>query len=222
MILPYGFQKLETKNMNSNFENSKTLACVGSILLLLSILPYAGWVLGIVGIVLLVKSMKEFANYYGDESIYRNAWTGIKYYVVAIIAVAVAGTAFVIGLFSAATFPFTGILALTAGLGVGVIAAIAGLVIAFVFYVLAATHLKKTLEVLAEKSGDSTLATAGTLLMVGAILTIIGVGLILIFIAWILAAIGFFSLKNQQFPQYNQAQPYNYTPPTQPAQPVQS
>jgi uncharacterized membrane protein len=218
-----GFQKIGGKKMNSsNFENSKTLACVGSILLLLSIVPYAGWVLGIVGIVLLLKSMKEFADYYGNQSIYQNAWTGIKYYIVGIIAIAVAGTAFVIGLLSAATFPFTGIVGLTAGLGIGVIAAIAGLIVAFVFYVLAANHLKKTLNTLAEKTGDTTLATAGTLLFIGALLTIIGIGLILIFIAWIIAAVGFFSLRNPQFPQYNQSQPYNYTPPTQPAQPVQS
>ena len=90
--------------------------------------------------------MKEFANYYGDESIYQSAWTGIKYYIVAIIAVAVAGTAVLIGLFSAATFPFTGIFALTAGLGVGVIAGIAGLVIAFVFYVLASNPPKENLR----------------------------------------------------------------------------
>lgn len=208
--------------MNSNFENSKMLACVGSILLLLSLFPYWGWVLGIVGIVLLIKSMKDFAGYFGDESIYQNAWTGIKYYIVAIFAVAVAGTALVICLFSAATFPFTGIYALTAGLGIGVIAAIAGLVFAFVFYVLAATRLKRSLNTLTEKTGDSTFATAGTLLLIGAILTIIVVGLIIIFIAWIFAAVGFFSMKNPRFPQYNQAPPYNYTPPTQPAQPVQS
>ena len=38
-----------------------------------------GWVLGIVGIVLLAKATKEFSYYYQDESIYKNAWTGLKY-----------------------------------------------------------------------------------------------------------------------------------------------
>ncbi|XHH08258.1 MAG: DUF996 domain-containing protein [Candidatus Bathyarchaeia archaeon] len=207
--------------MNTNFESSKIMAGVGSILLLLSFIPWAGWVLGLVGIVLLVKSMKELASYYGDESIYQNTWKGIKYYIVAIIAIAVAGMAVLIGIASATAFTFEGFLAVTAGFGAGVITGIVSLVIAFIFYVLAATHLKTALNILAEKTGDQTLATAGTLLWIGSILTIIGVGLLLIFVSWIFATIGFFSLKSRQIPQYNQTQPYKYTPPTQPAQPTQ-
>ncbi len=211
-------------NMNVNFENSKTMAGVGAVLLLLSIVPYAGWVLGIVGIILLIKSMREFSNYYQDQSIYRNSLTGIKYYIVALVAATVAVTAMVIGVLSATAFTFTGLasVAFTTGFGVGLIALFAGLIIAFVFYVLAASHLRKTFNTLAEKTGDQSLATAGTLLWVGSILTIIGIGLILIFIAWIFATIGFFTMKTPQFQQYTPQQPYSYTPPpTQPAQPSQ-
>ena len=70
--------------MNVNFQYSKTLAVEGSILLLLGLVPTVGWVLGIVGIVLLFKAMKELSYYYQDESIYRNTWTGLKYYIIAI------------------------------------------------------------------------------------------------------------------------------------------
>ena len=204
-----------------NFESNKTQAGVGALLLLLSIAPYAGWVLGLVGIVLLVKSMREFANYYGDQSIFQNTWTGIKYYIVALVAATVAVTAFIIGVLSATAFTFTGIFTLTAGFGIGIIAGISGLLVAFIFYVLAANHLKATFSTLAEKSGDNSLATAGNLLWVGSILTIIGVGLILIFISWIFATVGFFGMR-AQFPQYSQTQSYNYTPSNQPAQPTQA
>ncbi len=120
--------------MNVNLEYSKTLAGEGSILLLLSVIPYVGWVLGIIGVVLLVRSMKEFANYYQDERIYQETLTGVKFYVIAIIAAAVAVTAIVLGAWSATHF--TNIFTFTAGFGVGLVAFLAGIVTAFVFYVL--------------------------------------------------------------------------------------
>jgi uncharacterized membrane protein len=204
--------------MNVNFEYSKTLAGEGAILLLLSLIPYVGWVLGIVGIVLLVKAMKEFSYYYQDEEIYRNTLKGVKYYIVAIIAAAVAIVGITIGAASATGFTFASDFVFTAGFGAGLIAFFAGLVIAFVFYVLAALHLRKTFNTLAEKSGEQSFATAGTMLWVGSILTIILVGLLLIFIAWIFATIGFFSMKSRQYQQYT-PQPNSYTaPPTQPTQ----
>ena len=205
--------------MNVNFEYSKTLAGEGAVLLLLSLVPTIGWILGIVGVVLLAKAMKEFSYYYQDESIYQNAWTGIKYYIVAIIASAIAiGVGLVsfatAGIFSGAPVGFT------LGLVGGIVAILAGLVVAFVFYVLAATHLKKMFSTLAQKSGEQSLETAGTLLWIGSILTIIGIGLILIFISWIFATIGFFSMKSKQYQQYTpQPNGYGYAPPpTQPEQ----
>ena len=205
--------------MNVNFEYSKTLAGEGAVLLLLSLVPTVGWVLGIVGVVLLAKAMKEFSYYYQDESIYQNAWTGIKYYIVAIIASAVAiGVGLVsfvtAGLFAGAPVGFT------LGFVGGIVAILAGLGVAFVFYVLAATHLRKMFNTLAKKSGEQSLETAGTLLWIGSILTIIGIGLILIFISWIFATIGFFSMKSKQYQQYTpQPSGSGYTPPpTQPEQ----
>lgn len=207
--------------MYVNFEESKRMAGMGSVLLLCSIIPYVGWVLGIIGIVLLVKSLRDFSNCYQDESIYRNAWAGVKFYIVALVAVTVGITALLLGLASAAAWTITGFtdFVFTAGFGVGLAAFLGGIVTAFVFYVLAATRLNRTFHMLAEKSGDQSLATAGTLLFVGSVLTIVVIGLVLIFVAWIFATIGFFGMR--QTPQYPPTQPYGYTPPQQPTQPSQ-
>jgi uncharacterized membrane protein len=209
-------------NKMINFESTKTMAGEGALLLLLSIIPYVGWILGIVGIVLLLKSTRELSEYYGDEQIYRNSLRGVTYYIVALVAATVAVTALVIGIATATNFTFTATsgFVFSAGFGVGVAALFTGLVVAFVFYVLAASHLKITFNTLAEKSGEASFSTAGSLLWIGSILTIIGVGLILIFISWIFATIGFFTMKPRQFPQYAQTQPYGYTPPQQPASPT--
>ncbi len=187
--------------MNVNFQYSKTLAGEGAILLLLGLVPTVGWVLGIVGIVLLLKAMKELSYYYQDESIYQNAWTGLKYYIVALIAIGVAAGVGIVsfaaaGLFAGATF------ALTAGVIGGIISILSGLVVAFIFYVLAAGHLRKVFNTLSQKSGEHNLETAGTLLWIGSILTIIGIGLILIFISWIFATLGFFGMKPKEYQPY--------------------
>jgi len=204
--------------MNVNFEYSKTLTGEGSILLLLSIIPYAGWVLGIIGVVLFLRGIRELSNYYQDKEIYENSLTGVKFYVVALIAVAVASAAFFIGLASATGFTFTQGFVFTTGFAVGLVAFIGGLVLGFVFYVLAASHLRKTFNTLAQKSGEASFTTAGNLLWYGAILTIILVGIVLIFIAWIFATIGFFTMKSRQFQQYA-PQTNETTPPfTQPQQ----
>ena len=188
--------------MNVNFEYAKTLAGEGSILLLLSLVPYAGWVLAIIGVVLLLRGMKELSNYYQDEKIYQDSLTGVKFYIVAVIAAAVAIAAITIGIGSATGFKFTGTVALTAGLGAGIATFLGGLLIAFIFFLLATTHLRKTFNTLAQKSGEASFTTAANLLWWGAILTIIVVGLLLIFVAWIFATIGFFTMKSQQYQQY--------------------
>jgi uncharacterized membrane protein len=212
----YGFrnQKLGGKQkMGTSFEYSKTLCGEGSILLLLGLVPYVGWVLGIIGVILLLRGLKELAVYYQDNEIYKDSLTGVKYYVIALIAAAVAISAILIGVGTATGFKFHSNFTLTAGFGVGLAIFFGGLVIAFIFYVLAAVHLRKTFNTLAQKSGEHSFATTATLLWWGSILTIIGIGLILIFIAWIFAVIGFFSMKPlQQQPQAQQQS--GYLPPT--------
>ena len=62
-------------------------------------------------------------------------------------------------------------------------------------------NFRRAFSLLAQKSGEHSFETAGNLLWWGAILTIVfGIGLILIFIAWIFATIGFFSIKTTTQP----------------------
>jgi uncharacterized membrane protein len=187
--------------MNVNFQYSKTLAIEGSILLWLTAVPYVGWVLGIVGIVLLLRGMKELSNFYQDEKIYQGFLSGIKFYVIGVIAEGVAVASAVLALWSATGFKesFT----LTTGFEAGIIAFAASAIVAFVFFLLAAPHFKRTFNTLAQKSGEQSFETAGVLFWIGSILTIIGVGFLLIFIAWIFATIGFFTMKPPQYQQYS-------------------
>ena len=200
--------------MNVNYEYARTLAAEGSILILLGLVPYVGWILGIIGVVLFLRGMKELSNYYQDDRLYQNSWTGVKFYIVALLAAGVAIAAITIGIWTATGFTFTADFVPTVAFGVGVAAFLAGIVIAFVFYVLATSHLRRVFSALAEKTGESSFTTAGILLWWGAIFTIIVVGLLLILIGWIFATIGLFSMKPRPPQPYN-GQPYPYTPPSQ-------
>jgi uncharacterized membrane protein len=209
---------MEAKKMNVNYEYARTLAAEGAILILLGLVPYIGWILGIIGVVLFLRGMKELSNYYQDERLYQNSWTGVKFYIVALLAAGVAIAAMVLGVWTATGFTFTADFVPNVAFGVGLIAFLAGIVVAFVFYVLATSHLRRVFSALAEKTGESSFATAGILLWWGAILTIIVVGLLLILIAWIFATIGLFSMRPRPLQPYN-GQQYAYNPPSpQPGQ----
>jgi uncharacterized membrane protein len=186
----------------STIESSKTMALIGAILLILTPVPYGiGIVLGIIGIVLLLSAIKGFSSYYQDPAMYDKAVKGLVDYIIAVIAFGVA----LIGLI----LSFTVLL-----IFVGLPLLIIGLIVAFIFYIRAAGHLRSMFNDLAQKTGEHSFETAGYLLWLGAILTIILIGGIIILIAWIFAFIGFISMKTAGQP-YGQ-QPYGYTPPPPP------
>lgn len=192
----------------SSLESNKTLAMVGSILLIIgTFIPYGGAVVDIIGIILFMMAIRGFSTNYQDPAMYQNAFTGIIYYIIAAIAAAVAVGSLALG-FSTLFY-----------IGFGIVIFAIALVIAFIFYVLAASRLRRTFNDLAQRTGEQSFHTAGTLLWWGAILTIVfGLGLVLIFVAWIFAAIGFFSMKTPGQPQYGQPQ-YGYTTPPPPPPP---
>ncbi len=180
----------------SSFESNKSLAGIGALLLALgSVVP----VIGIVGIILLLIGMKGLSENYGDPSIYQNALWGTIYGIIGLAAAAVVLIAFI----------FTGAIFAIAGLGlVAVSGAILAVVLLFVFYLLAAINFRRAFNTLAQRTGEHMFETAGLLLWIGAILTIIVVGLLLVFVAWILATVAFFSTRTQP-----SAQTPMYTPP---------
>jgi uncharacterized membrane protein len=187
----------------SNLESNKNMAGIGSILL---IFP----VLSIIGMILLLVGMKGLADYYKDESIYKNAIWGVIFGIIAVIAIAAAiPLAIFSGVFSSFALG-------AAGIGFGLVSLVLVIVVVFVFYLIAAMYFRKAFSSLAQISGEHMFETAGTLLFLGAILTIaFGLGLLLILIAWIIATIAFLSIKVP-------SQTYAYSPPLSAAPPTQS
>lgn len=180
--------------MSSSLESSKTLSGIGSILLIFPIIS-------IVGIILILIGMKGLSDYYKEPSIYQNTLWGVVFGIIALIAIAVAlPLFFVFGAFSVFT------------LGLSLLGLFGLAVVVFVFYLIAAMYFRKAFDALAQRSGEHLFETAGLLLFIGAILTIVFfIGLLLILVAWILATIAFFQIKVPA-----QAQPYAVPPPMTP------
>ncbi len=162
-------------------------------------------VLGLVGLILVLIALKSLSDYYKAEGIFNNALYGV---IIGIIGFVV----FVAGIAVAAV-------GLLSDLGIAwgdwavlqeidweavvtweiiephIAVIIGSLVALFAFAVVSAIFLRKSLRVLATKTGVNLFGTAALLMLIGAILTIILIGFILIWVAEVLLTVAFFSIK---------------------------
>jgi uncharacterized membrane protein len=165
-----------------SLESNKTLGGVGAILLAI---PF----LSLVGIILVLIAMKGMGEYYNDDDIFKNALYGFIFGFVGVIALVTVILMFAFGfaatsqvITSSTRFAFT-------GLGLFILA----FVVLYVFSLIGAIFYKKSLDILSKKSNESMFSTAGLILLIGAAIPVIGE--ILKFVAWILAAVGYFNIK---------------------------
>ncbi len=199
---------------------SKNLGGVGAILMVVAPLimfaaPVAG-LLGLIGFILVLIALKGFGDYYNEGGIFNNALYG---FIVGIVGgVVSAAVVFFTVLTSLTDFLYTiypdwngdwtalsgltpdpsnlsldNLMPLVGGL-------FAALIILFVFVILTAWLYRKSLNSLSVKSGVGMFGTAGLLLLIGAVLTIIIVGFVLVWIALILLAVAFFSIRTAAGP----------------------
>lgn len=191
--------------------DAKTLGGIGSILVLLTAVPYAGWAFGIAGFVMILFAIKNISEYVGDRKIYSDMIISV---IMTIGAIAV-GTVVVLGtvlrVFSMGTFVgsrFVPAATVTTGDWISVaIAAGAGLVVVWALAIASTVFLKKSLDSVAAKLKISTFGTAGLIYLIGAATAIIGVGFLLMLVAQILLVISFFSIQDQKAPEVIPPQP---------------
>ena len=160
----------------SKLGDAKTLGGIGAILLLIP-------GISIVGYILILIATKYVSDELGDKSIFDN----MLYAVIAGI-VGVAAAAFIIftgAAFSAVTF---------AASAIGGV--IVGLAIAWVFLIVSSIFIRRSYNAMATRLNVGHFKTAGTLYFIGAILTIILVGFIILFVAAIFQIIAFFGIPD--------------------------
>lgn len=108
-----------------------------------------------------------------------------------------AATGIVGALAGASVFVFGAVTGILTG-GVSAFLGIAaGLLVVWVFLIVSAVFLRRAYNSMSKELGVGTFSTAATLYLIGAALTIVLVGFIVLFIAEILQAVAYFSIPDQ-------------------------
>jgi uncharacterized membrane protein len=185
---------------------AKSMGGVGSILVLLSFVPTVGFVLGIVGLVLVLIAVKQISDAVKDREIFNNVLMAVILQVVGIGILTFAVLGALLSLFATAPSlfamtpfgsPFDGF----GGPGLifggevfffGIL--IVGLIAMWIVLIIAAWFLRKGYERIAVTTKTEMFGTVGRWYFYGALLVIVLVGFIIILIAEILQIVAFFSL----------------------------
>ena len=141
--------------------------------------------LSIVGYILVLISVKFISDEVHDGSIFNDM-------IIAVVAGIVGAAAGGFILFFSGIFSI-----LTAGLSV-LFGIIAVLVVVWIALIVSSIFVRRAYNDMATKLNVGTFRTAGTLYFVGALLTIILVGFLILFIAYIVQIVAFFSIQDNQ------------------------
>jgi len=197
----------------ASLSSAKTLGGVGGILVFFPVLSLVGWIL-------ILLATKEISESVQDKTIFDDALlAGIT----AVIGAVVFAFVFALTVFtgSAAVGPFAPGPFAFSGLFLGVLGTF------WVFTVISAIFLKRSYEKISQRLNVNAFATAGLLYLIGAALTIILVGFLILLIALIFQVVAYFSIQDrppapgwvQPAPQTFVPQPMPQQPATQPQQP---
>ncbi|MGA3289218.1 MAG: DUF996 domain-containing protein [Candidatus Bathyarchaeia archaeon] len=164
--------------------------------------------LGLVGFIFFVVAMYQLSHYYNEPGIFRNMLYGIVVAIVGSGSFTIVLIAIIISAINRAKTAPT--FAPAVGL---VIVGLLALICAFLaILIISAFFWRRAFNKLGEKSGNGNFNTAGLLILIGAALSIVGIGGLISWVAWIFAAMGFNSLK----PKATETSAFPYaTPQTQ-------
>ena len=202
----------------ASLSQAKTLGGVGSILVLLGAVPNVGFVLAIVGFILILVAVKNVSESVNEPSIFNHMIIAV---LLAIVGLVVFGVIVVTAIFSFLNFGQFGTFTpgtIPPGIAGAIGLLIAGLVVVWVFYLVSAIFIRKSYDRIGIRLNVHMFQTTGLLYLIGAALTIVFVGLLIVLIANILQIVAFFSIPEQLPPSMPPQQ--SWGPPTPPPAPM--
>ncbi len=201
-------------------ESNRTLGGIGALLLFLGVFPYINTfgIVDLIGAILVLVALHGFANIYNEKGIFTNAIYAIGIGIVGVVAAAAIGFAvvlpsikdFLLKIYPSWNGSWSSLQSLSSmtpnttnitssDILPFIAAAIVIVVILWIFAILAAFFLRRSLKQLSAKTSVGLFSTAGLLILIGAVLIIIfGIGALLMWIGALILAIAFFTMKPQQ------------------------
>jgi|SRR5712664_3581615 len=190
----------------ASLSSAKTLGGVGGILVFIPFLSLVGWIL-------ILLATKEISDSVQDKTIFDDALLAgttavIGAVVFAFVFALVVFTGSSAGPFAPGPFAFS-------GLFLGVLAAF------WIFTLISAIFLKRSYEKISQRLNISAFATTGLLYLIGAALTIVLVGFLIILIALIFQVVAYFSIQDRPpSPGWGQPAAQTFAPSPMPQQPT--
>jgi len=172
-------------------EKVKLVGGVGGIFLILGVIPYVGFIFGILGLVLILIAIKQISDKYKEEKIFKNFITGVL--------IQFLGMLVAIGLGLSVAIPFFTILKDKTATDIGVIISIAlAIILLYIATVVSGLFYKKALSSLGKITDNDLFTWAGNLIFWGSIATILFLlGSIVVWIGWILLTVAFFTTETE-------------------------
>ncbi len=149
--------------------------------------------IGVIGFILFMVAMYRLSHYYNEPSIFKNV---LYAFIISIISgVILLILEFTVFASLSGGISQTGTPTTTAPFTQFIITYLAVIGVSLIFGIVNAVLYMRAFNKLGEKSGVDTFKTAGLLYLIGVLLTVVLIGGLLVWIAWIFAAIGFKRLK---------------------------
>lgn len=181
--------------MEKKLSNAKIIGGIGSILLLLAVIPDIE-IIGLIGFVLLLIALNTMSTIFNDNRIFKNALISFILMVVGVgislVITIVAGVS-LFSIFGSSPFSLMDIGAVQGNIFLTAVLAILGFYIPLIF---SAHYLKKTMYLLFDHTEIKLFKIGGLLYFIGTILLILVVGVLINVVAWVLIAVGFFTMPD--------------------------
>lgn len=202
-----------------SLSDAKILGGIGTIFLLVSFpIPYIGFLLAIIGLVLQFMAVKNISEYVKDKSIFSNFLLNFIFGLIALssgilILMATIGTLGGFSFFAAIEgMNMTNPIEIFNYLRPFLSGFLIAFLVMWVFILIGAVYLRKSYDSIADRTKVDSFKTTGLLYLIGAATFIIFIGIFILFLARIFEVMSYFSLPDKIQPTEAEEIPIESSP----------